>query len=158
MISNAVVSQKVSFGVMRDFAIRFWLNLDVPICSRSLASLSIQDLEDEEEHVDDVEVEGDGREDVAVFVELEASVLAANDHLRVVHQEEAVDEDAEAGEGQVHLWTQNPHHEARHRQDHGEDPDEGTAHREVGLGSNRVEGQADDHGCRDAGCLKDDGW
>ena len=120
--------------------------------------LSIQDLENEQEHVDDVEIECDGCEDVAVLVEFQLSVLATDDELRVVNQEEAVDEDTEAGIGQVHLWTEDPHHKARHRHDHGEDPDECTTHCEVCFGRDCVEGEADDHGCCDTGSLKDNGW
>ena len=49
-------------------------------------SVIIQKLEDVEEDLDDVEVEGDGGEDVRVLIKLRPLLITAHNHLRIPNQ------------------------------------------------------------------------
>ena len=151
-INNVVNKKELRAINIRKYLLKFqfkllskgtWLQaLSALPCSSYLIT---QDLNDEQEELDDVEVDNHGCEDVTVLVKLEPSVLAAHNHLGVVHQVDAVKEDAEARIGQVHLRARDYADEEGEGEYEGEDPEEAATHCEVALGGDGVAGQAEDH-------------
>ena len=87
-----------------------------------------------EENIDNVQVECNRSEDVSLFRELELSVLAADNHLGIINQVEAEEDDTDDADSHVHGWTPDQEKEQGGcHENEAENVKETTAHREVSL-------------------------
>ena len=80
----------------------------------------VHDLEDVQEHIDDVEVQHDGGHDVAVFIDLEllvARVSTADNELGVVEEVESKENNTDAGDEVVELWGEQGNENTTNHED-----------------------------------------
>lgn len=117
-----------------------------------------QELEQVEEEVDDVQVEGKSTEDIVILVELVFLVLASDDELGVVDEVEAEQNDAEDGISKAHVDTKNKRHNACSGKDSSENVKEWAAECKICLCGHRIDGQTDDDGEGQGSCLQNDLW